>query len=287
MKPVYKIYLFIFILFFLVALFESLNAFDDGITGLTKKNGITEGCSCHNLTPFPNVSVLIISPSVVRPNDTVNCFLKISGGPHIAGGCDIAVGTGNLILSPLDTSLQRLLTTPGNYELTHRYPKLPSGDTITFAFKYIAPNSIGVDTIFANGNSVNHDTTSEGDQWNYAVNKLITISNSIGISGNSQVVKGFSLEQNYPNPFNPTTNIKYNIPENSFVSLKVYDILGREVATLINKFQPAGTYTVPFSISLFSNNQITSGVYFYKLTAEDATNKSNNFSEVKRMVVIK
>jgi len=288
LKNLYKIFVSLFTLIFIAVLFESLNAFDDGITGLTRKNGITEGCSCHGLSPFPEVSVIIVCPSSVPANDTVNCQLRISGGPLVAGGCDIAVGTGSIILSSLDTALQRLMTSVNNYELTHRYPKFPFSDTVVFLFKYIAPNTPGViDTIFANGNSVNHDTTPDNDKWNYAVNKLITITNSVGISNNNTIAKTYSLGQNYPNPFNPSTNIKYSIAKNSFVSLKVYDILGREVATLVNKSQPQGSYTVPFSISQLSNNQITSGVYFYRLIAEDVKGKENNFVEVKRMIVIK
>jgi hypothetical protein len=283
LKKLYKILASLFTLIFIAALFQSLSAFDDGITGLTKKNGITEGCSCHGLTPYPNVSVIIVAPSTVPANDTVNCQLRISGGPLAAGGCDIAAGTGSLILSSQDTVLQRLITSMNNYELTHRFPKFPSLDTVIFLFRYIAPNTPGViDTIFANGNSVNHDTTPEGDNWNYAANKLITITNSVGISNNNTIAKTYSLEQNYPNPFNPSTNIKYTIAKNNFVTLKVYDILGREIATLVNKSQPPGSYIIPFS-----GSQLTSGVYFYRLTAVDANGKEKVFIEVKRMVVIK
>jgi hypothetical protein len=72
----------------------------------------------------------------------------------------------------------------------------------------------------------------------------------------------FELSQNYPNPFNPITNIKYQIIENGFVNLKIYDIVGREIATLVNKNQTAGTYETKFDAS-----NISSGVYFYKLTS--------------------
>lgn len=89
------------------------------------------------------------------------------------------------------------------------------------------------------------------------------------------IPKEFSLSQNYPNPFNPTTSIKYQIAKNSFVSLKIYDLLGREVTTLVNEKQNAGTY-----ISQFNGDMLSSGVYFYKLTADD-------FSDVKRMLLIK
>jgi photosystem II stability/assembly factor-like uncharacterized protein len=91
----------------------------------------------------------------------------------------------------------------------------------------------------------------------------------------SEIPSEFRLHQNYPNPFNPTTNIKYEIPDNRFVSLKVYNILGIEVATLVDQFQKAGVYEVPFS-----KNLISSGVYFYKI-------ESGSFTDLKRMMLIK
>ena len=84
-----------------------------------------------------------------------------------------------------------------------------------------------------------------------------------------------SLSQNYPNPFNPTTKITYTIPQSSFVMLKVYDVLGNEIATLINEEKPAGIYEVEFD-----GSDLTSGIYFYKLRA-------SNFIETKKMVMLK
>jgi autotransporter-associated beta strand protein len=85
----------------------------------------------------------------------------------------------------------------------------------------------------------------------------------------------FALNQNYPNPFNPTTVIRYQLPVTGYVSLKVYDILGREVATLVNEQKPAGSYHVAFDAHL-----LTSGVYFYSL-------QSGNFKEIKEMLLLK
>jgi hypothetical protein len=85
----------------------------------------------------------------------------------------------------------------------------------------------------------------------------------------------FSLSQNYPNPFNPVTNIKYQLPELSFVTLKVYDVLGEEVATSVNEGKPAGNYEV-----VFNRIKLSSGIYYYKL-------QSNNFIETKKMVLMK
>jgi len=85
----------------------------------------------------------------------------------------------------------------------------------------------------------------------------------------------FSLSQNYPNPFNPSTKIKYQIPEMSFVTLKVYDVLGNEVATLVNKEKPAGEYEVEFNAS-----KLPSGIYFYQI-------KAGEFIQTKKMIFIK
>jgi phosphatidylserine/phosphatidylglycerophosphate/cardiolipin synthase-like enzyme len=91
----------------------------------------------------------------------------------------------------------------------------------------------------------------------------------------TEVPMKFSLEQNYPNPFNPVTNIKYSISENSYVSLRIYDVLGREIKTLVNQRQTAGNYVVTFNMSEYS-----SGIYFYKLQAGE-------FSDIRKMVLIK
>jgi hypothetical protein len=85
----------------------------------------------------------------------------------------------------------------------------------------------------------------------------------------------FQLYQNYPNPFNPATKIVYSIPQRSFVSLKVYDILGSEVAVLVDEIKPAGEFE-----NEFDGNELTSGIYFYQLIA-------GNHSETKKMILLK
>ena len=90
----------------------------------------------------------------------------------------------------------------------------------------------------------------------------------------------FSLFQNYPNPFNPATMISYQIPQTEFVTLKVYDILGREVATLVNEEKPAGGYEVKFDSHSSEGRNLTSGIYFYQL-------KSGDYTESRKMVLLK
>jgi Subtilase family len=93
----------------------------------------------------------------------------------------------------------------------------------------------------------------------------------------------FSLEQNYPNPFNPSTIIKYAISNKQFVQFKVYDVLGNEVATLVNEQLPAGEYEVEFSTESSIKNS-ASGVYFYQLTATSGT---DTFVDTKKMILAK
>jgi len=91
----------------------------------------------------------------------------------------------------------------------------------------------------------------------------------------SEFPNSYSLSQNYPNPFNPETVIKYSLPVSAFVKLRVYDVLGNEVAELVNEKLNAGSYSVKFS-----GKNLSSGVYYYNITADD-------FSETKRMILLK
>jgi hypothetical protein len=101
-----------------------------------------------------------------------------------------------------------------------------------------------------------------GDQW-------------VGVEDENNVVLSYELAQNYPNPFNPVTQIQYTIEQSSNVTLRVFDILGREVATLINENQNPGRYVVDFNASNFA-----SGIYFYRLEA-------GSFIQVKKMILMK
>ena len=103
--------------------------------------------------------------------------------------------------------------------------------------------------------------------------KLLFTSNEIKIGVNG--LRDFSLEQNQPNPFNPTTTIKYKLTSSGHVSLKIYDLIGKEVTTLVNEVKNVGTYSVEFDASAYS-----SGIYFYKV-------ETNGFTSVKKMMLVK
>ena len=119
--------------------------------------------------------------------------------------------------------------------------------------------------------------------WDGSEKNLIAIrdTTTVGIEHEINGVQDFKLFQNYPNPFNPSTQISYQLAANSFVTLKVYDVLGNEIATLVNEEKAAGTYQVKFTAQQTTNNkQLASGMYFYTLTA-------GKFTDTKKFILMK
>ncbi|MBP9581191.1 MAG: T9SS type A sorting domain-containing protein [Ignavibacterium sp.] len=110
------------------------------------------------------------------------------------------------------------------------------------------------------------------------------------VADDGSTVKGFSLSQNYPNPFNPSTKINYQIQLASKVTLKIFDVLGNEVAILVDGYKSVGRYEVEFNVAQFaaanSPAVLPSGVYFYKLEATP-NNGGNAFREVRKMILLK
>lgn len=131
------------------------------------------------------------------------------------------------------------------------------GNTAVFDIDF-ADTSIGF-ACGVNGSILKYDKTSSP-----VINNSVVVSNS-----------DFELLQNYPNPFNPKTIIRYSLFENKFITLKIFDVLGNEVASLVNEKQKAGSYTVNFE-----GTNYPSGIYFYKITSDE-------YSVTKRMLLIK
>jgi parallel beta-helix repeat protein len=140
---------------------------------------------------------------------------------------------------------------------------------------------IGTTTTDANGNFSFNTTLNieaiavtatdfEGNTSNFARLDILT-----DVEDEKQIPTEFSLNQNFPNPFNPSTKIRYSIPQQGYVTLKVYDVLGNEIATLVNEERPAGNYVVDFNAS-----GLSSGVYIYKL-------QSGPFVESKKMILLR
>ena len=139
-------------------------------------------------------------------------------------------------------------------------------DQVTVHYVYMV-DAIPGTSLFDNNNSASNES--------YWVYDSFVVDIPVGVEDGETLVTNYSLEQNYPNPFNPSTTIEFNLQEKSFVSLKVYDVLGKEVATLVNGVQEAGANEVTFNAS-----DLASGMYIYKLEA-------GNFSSAKKMMLLK
>lgn len=109
---------------------------------------------------------------------------------------------------------------------------------------------------------------------------IVQIGDGVGIHTISSSAERFELKQNYPNPFNPATKIRFSIPQNDFVTLKVYNMIGEEISTLVNQQLSMGSYEVEFNTWNNNINSNPSGVYFYRITTSQNT-------EVRKMIYIK
>ncbi len=121
---------------------------------------------------------------------------------------------------------------------------------------------------------------STGSVSNYSQTASFNTGNVTEVAGDPIVPSEFSLSQNYPNPFNPTTRIKFTLPQNSFVTIKIYDMLGREIKTLINQEMTAGSYSIDWNAENNLGSNVSSGMYIYRITA-------GSFVATKKMVLIK
>ncbi len=199
----------------------------------------------------PFLSTAVLNPDSILANGVSQSILTISP----KNNSDTLLASGLTILLS-NTGLGILGTVSdlgdGNYEVTITAPSTPGVDSISIV---VINNS---------------DTVS------LATIPLITYLNATSVGENGFLMPDqFILFQNFPNPFNPTTNIVFRIAEHGFVILKVYDVLGNEVATLVEKEMPAGTHEVKFSASEF-----TSGLYFYRLN-------SGKFTETKKLLLLR
>jgi hypothetical protein len=203
---------------------------------------------------------------------------------------NVTTGSGNVTVKAIQgvhpnvTNSQKTLA---------RYWTLTGGTGITAAsltFQYLAGDVNGNEAIYVAGlyggtnfgihtttvNSTNHTATATGvtslaGDWSMGEELALSVKSPT----EDQIPKSFFVKQNYPNPFNPTTNITYGLPKNSRVYVKIYSILGQEVATLFAGEQTAGVHTVKFNAS-----SLSSGIYLYRVQA-------GNTVDVKRMVLLK
>ena len=203
--------------------------------------------------------IRVASDSATVQNSIIwgNDLSQISGTAHVTfsdvqGGFP---GIGNINFNPVFNSSDSLIIVPGSL-------CIDAGD----------PNSTYNDVCFPPSLGTNrNDMGAHGGPGACGWVEPITETEDEILSSVNQ----YGLEQNYPNPFNPSTKIKFSIPEIGHVTLKVYDVLGNEIATLVNEEKQAGSYEIKFDAT-----QLSSGIYFYKLQAGD-------FVETKKMILLR
>lgn len=237
-----------------------LSAYPNGLAGRTLKT-TTQGCgSCHSFNTA--ITGTITGPDSILAGQTVTLTLTINCASGSGGyGVDIAAKLGTLAI----ISGQGLKVSGG--ELVHS-SEISYANPKVITFSYTAPSTAGTDTVYA--------TIDRGysGRWNWTPNKGFRIYTLTGISNNEIPVK-FYLSQNYPNPFNPVTKINYGIAKASNVKVTVFNLLGKEVAVIVNEFQQAGNYFTNFDAS-----DLTTGIYYYRISAGE-------FTEVRKMTLIK
>jgi len=183
-----------------------------------------------------------------------------------ASYCDVQggyTGTGNINVYPAFAD--------SNYILSASSPCIDAGDSSNIYLDPPNPSNPLLAKYPSRGTRRN-DIGAYGGP----LSSFLSSAQIIGIKNNREnIPENYALHQNYPNPFNPSTQISYDIPKNGFVSLKVYDLTGKEIVTLINGYHIAGSY-----MTNWTTGNISSGVYFYKLF-------SGNFSDTKKMLLIR
>ena len=173
-------------------------------------------------------------------------------------------------------SIQLLYTTNnGSSFSTVAMSLVDTIDAATHSGKYsaIIPQSTTTPKFYVR--AVDATNISRTSPYNAPTDLYDAVTGTTGVTPGNPIPHTFALKQNYPNPFNPATTINYQLPVNSMVTLKVFDLLGREVATLVNGRQTPNNYSVSFN-----GSGLSSGVYFYRL-------QTDNFTETKRMMLIK
>ena len=160
-------------------------------------------------------------------------------------------------------SIDSVSTTPPNPE-----PPLQPGDTLKASVHVNETNSIATAYLQVQIGTFRNPGIRETKDFTATTDPSVDVEDEINVNS-------YELVQNYPNPFNPSTQINYKVSEGGFVNLKVYNILGVKVATLVNEYKPAGNYQVSFG-----GDDLSSGVYIYNLSV-------NDFANTRKMILEK
>jgi hypothetical protein len=264
--------------------------YDTGIVGVTRKPNhvfAEPGCFCHGDSASPGVHAWMEGPDTLGAGASGVFTMHVAKDSSVAAGFNVAAFLGSLGI--LDsTGTQRMEPEPGDSaELTHVLPRHAEGsDTVSWVFLYHAPATGGVvDTLYANGNSVNLSDDPSGDAWAFAPEFLVHILSPSTVE-EQPVAENFRLLQNYPNPFNPSTTIAYTLQSAGMVDMSVFDVTGREIATLVRGRREAGMHRVTFDAA--AGAPAASGIYLCRLhVIPEGSAPGADVIQVRKMVVLR
>lgn len=268
------------------------NAYPSGVvgrrTGIVYRDAWNNSVVIQSLTIQPGVSIVVNNKQYNSGTNTITASVVMTALENLTGSYYVmfVLTEDNLVYPQTGNG-----SCPGgsNYVHKHVCRGLINGTTgtllnttdnwtqntsVTVPLNYTLPSGV-----IADNSKVNIFVYKGGG--NYSTDALVQqsrkegVTTPTGIHQQNNIPNEYSLSQNYPNPFNPTTNIVFTIPKSEHVSLKFYDLMGREVATYLDAVVEAGTYKAEVDASSWS-----SGIYFYTL-------KTNSFVETKKMTLVK
>jgi hypothetical protein len=214
---------------------------------------------------FTTGAAVVVTPPIVSSTELANAAIDVALNHEITATFSVAMDASTITESTF-TLMQGATSVSGIVSC--------SGTTATFApASNFAPNTLYTATITTGAKDLAGNALANDYVWRFTTGAAVTA------VGSGLAPHEFALLQNYPNPFNPSTRIQYNLEKAGMVSLKVYNVLGLEVATLVNAYQQANSYTVQFNTHEGGLN-LSSGVYFYRLEA-------GSFVSTKRLILIK
>jgi hypothetical protein len=224
-----------------------------GYTGRTLKSN-KSGCGgCHGSSVSSAVSVVIAGPDTVTVGKAATYTMTIGGGPAKGAGCDIAAKYGTL--AAVSSSLKL-----SSGELTQRSNTAMSNGSITYQFTYTAPASRTSDTLYGLGLSTNSNGGTSGDSWNWSANKGIIIVAATDVENTAVAPSGITLGANAPNPFGTQTEFHFSLDASAYATLKVYNLHGEEMATVVDGVTGRGEHSVRWNAGSLPN-----GIYLYRL----------------------
>jgi hypothetical protein len=217
----------------------------------------------HGMTKYEPVGIdqIVIDFEVVNISNMEQTVFEVRTINNVPSGWSSSLCFGDLCFSP---DVDSVATT-----LDFNTPPVAPGDTLKTSI-HVYTDFVNVGTAFVQiqvGTFRNPDIR-------YVLDFTATTDPAVSVN-ESNLINTYNLSQNFPNPFNPSTRISYNVGEPGLVQLKVYNVLGVEVASLVNEQQNAGNYTIGFDAA-----KLSSGVYFYSLSV-------NNFTQTRKMILEK